>query len=140
MGSLPGSLTLDNGTSFNDVFQGFSFGSSVSFTVTLSGQAISNPSGTVGSAFAFSLYAADGITPLLTTDPNGSVGTILLNASGTTSVETFPQSPTDNMPAATVTFTGTAVPEPSLAILIISGLPISLALCYVNTKRKRLIV
>lgn len=124
-GSLPGTLTLDNGTIFNDAFQGFTFGSGISFTVTLSGPAISNPSGTVGSAFAFSFYAADGITPLLTTDPNGSVSTVLLNATGTTSVETFPQSPTDNTPAAIVTPAGvTPVPEPSsmVVVLLVSSL------------------
>lgn len=121
-GSLPGTLTLDNGTIFNDVFQGFTYGSSVSLTLTLSGLAISNPSGTVGSTFAFSLYAADAITPLLTTDPNGSVATVLLNATGTTSAETFPQNPADNTPVATVTPAGgMAVPEPSTATLIILG-------------------
>lgn len=119
-GSLPGTLTLDNGTAFNDAFQGFTYGSSVSFAVTLSGPAITNPSGTVGSAFAFSLYAGDGFTPLLTTDPNGSVAAILLNTTGTTSVETFPQSSTDNTPVATVAPAGgTAVPEPSTATMIL---------------------
>ena len=117
-GSLPGALTLDNGSAFNDVFQGFTFGESFSFKLTLSGPAIDSPGGTTGSAFALSLYAADGITPLLTTDPNGSVATIDLNANGTTSVYTFPQSLTDNTPAATVT-SASAVPEPSTLVLIL---------------------
>lgn len=118
-GSLPGTLTLDNGTIYNDAFQGFTFGSGVSFTVTLSGPAISNPSGTVGSAFAFSLYAADGVTSLLTTDPNGSVVTINLDPNGTASTYTFPQSPTDNTPVGNVTQAGTTVvPEPSTATII----------------------
>jgi hypothetical protein len=119
-GALPGTLTLDNGTIFNDVFQGFTFGSSVSFTVTISGPAIISLSGTVGSAFAFSLYAADEVTPLLTTDPNGSVSTILLSAGGTTTSEAFPQSSTDNTPAATITPAGvTAVPEPPTATIVL---------------------
>ncbi len=117
-GSLPGALTLDNGSAFNDVFQGFTFGESFGFKLTLSGPAIDSPGGTTGSAFALSLYAADGITPLLTTDPNGSVATIDLNANGTTSVYTFPQSLTDNTPAATVT-SASAVPEPSTLVLIL---------------------
>jgi hypothetical protein len=121
-GSLPGTLTLDNGTSFNVVFQGFTFGSGVSFTVTLSGLAISNPSGTVGSDFAFSLYAADGATPLLTTDPNGSLVTIELNADGTTSALTFPQSPTNSTPAGSVVALN-MVPEPSTIILLVCSLP-----------------
>jgi len=124
-GSLPGTLTLDNGTAFNDAFQGFTFGSSFNFTVTLSGPAVDSPGGTVGSAFASSLYASDGMTPLLTIDPNGSVATINLNANGTASAETFPQSPTDDTPAAIVTPNAvTPVPEPStlLAALISSAL------------------
>jgi len=116
LGSLPGALTLNNGTAFNDAFQGFTFGASFGFTLTLSGPAIDSPGGTTGSAFALSLYAADGITPLLTTDPNGSVVTIDLNANGTATVYTFAQSPTDNTPAATVTLAG-AVPEPSTVVL-----------------------
>jgi hypothetical protein len=117
-GSLPGALTLNNGTSFNDAFQGFTFGDSFSFTLTLSGPAIDSPGGTTGSAFALTLYAADGVTPLLTTDPNGSVATIDLNANGTASVYTFAQSATDNTPAATVT-PASAVPEPSTLVLVI---------------------
>ncbi len=115
-GSLPGTLTLQNSTAFNDANQGFTFGDSFSFNLTLSGPAVDNPGGTAGSTFALSLYAADDITPLLTTDPNGSVATINLNANGTTSVFTFPQSPTDNTPVATVTLAG-AVPEPSTLVL-----------------------
>jgi hypothetical protein len=117
-GSLPGALTLNNGTAFNDAFQGFTFGDSFGFTLTLSGPAIDSPGGTTGSAFALSLYAADGITPLLTTDPNGSVATIDLNANGTASVSTFAQSPTDNTPAATVT-PASAVPEPRTLVLVL---------------------
>jgi hypothetical protein len=115
-GSLPGTLTLDNGTVYNDIFQGFNYGNTFSFILTLSGPAVANPGGAVGSAFAVSLYAADGFTPLLTTDPNGSVATIDLNSNGTTSVFTFPQSSTDNTPAATVT--SATVPEPSSTVYL----------------------
>lgn len=121
-GSLPGTLILNNSTVYNDAFQGFTCGNGFAFTLTLSGPAIDTPSGTVGSAFALSLYAADGITSLLTTDPNGSVATIFLNANATASAETFPQSPTDSTPAATVTVAN-AVPEPStltLALILAS--------------------
>jgi hypothetical protein len=115
-GSLPGALTLDNGTAFNDAFQGFTFGDRFGFTLTLSGPAIDSPGGTAGSTFALSLYAADGVTPLLTTDPNGSVATIDLNPNGTASVYTFSESSTDNTHAATVT-PASAVPEPSTLVL-----------------------
>jgi len=62
--------------------------------------------------------AADGITPLLTTDPNGSVATIDLNANGPASVYAFAQSPTDSTPAVTVT-PASAVPEPSTLVLVL---------------------
>jgi hypothetical protein len=118
-GSLPGTLTLDNGSVYNDIFQGFTFGNSFTFDLALSGPAVSSSGGTVGSAFAVSLYAADGFTPLLTTDPNASVATIDLNPNGTASVYTFAQSSTDNTAAATVS-SASAVPEPStLAMLLL---------------------
>ena len=121
-GVLPGTLRLDNGTAFNDVFQGFTFGSSFSFQETLSGPALDFPGGTFGSAFAVSLYAADGITPLLTVDPNGSVLTQNLDTSGALSNQTFAQSSTNSNPAAVATPI-INTPEPSSMILLISSLP-----------------
>lgn len=134
-GSLPGSLTLDNGTVYNDVFQGFTFGDSFSFTLTLSGPAIDNPGGTAGSAFASSLYAADGFTPLLTTDPNGSVATINLSANGTASAETFPQSPTNNTPAASVNAVS-SVPEPSTLSMVLLASCIQAGLIFLRRARR----
>ena len=133
-GSLPGTLTLDNGTAYNDVFQGFTFGNSLGFLLTLSGQAIDSPGGTFGSSFALSLYDAAGITPLLTTDPNGSVLTVNLNASGTTSVLTFPQSPTNDTPVAGASPVS-AVPEPLSIVLLISALPVGMIVWRHSRKR-----
>jgi hypothetical protein len=62
----------------------------------------------------------------LTTDPNGSVLTINLNANGTTFALTFPQSPTNNTPAASATPTTSAAPEPSSIVLLVSALPAGL--------------
>lgn len=124
-GLLPGTLTLGNGTAYNDLFQGFTYGSTFSFELTLSGAALDNPSGSIGSTFALSLYAADGVTPLLTTDPNGSVLTINVNSNGTTSVETFAQSSTDSTPAAAATPLN-PVPEPSSLVLTVSSLSVGL--------------
>jgi hypothetical protein len=120
-GSLPGALALQNGTAFNDAFQGFTSGNSFSFTLTLSGPAVDSPGGTTGSSFALSLFAADGVTPLLTTDPNGSVATIDLNANGNATVFTFAQSATDDSPVATVTAAG-AIPEPSTLVLVLNAI------------------
>ena len=93
--------------------------------MTLSGPALDSPGGSSGSSFALSLYDADGRTPLLTTDPNGSVLTVNLNVSGTTSVLTFPQSSTNSTPAASVS----SVPEPSSLVLF--GLGVLGLLAYV---------
>ncbi|HTU90200.1 MAG TPA: NF038129 family PEP-CTERM protein [Gemmataceae bacterium] len=90
-GSLTGTLIFDNGTAYNDYFESFAYGNSIQFDVMLSGPALNSsgasPNVNFGSSFAFSLYASDTVTPLLTTDPNGSVLTINVNADATTSVE-----------------------------------------------------
>jgi hypothetical protein len=133
-GMLPGALTLDNGSAFNDVFQGFTYGSEFSLDVMLSGKALDDPGGTVGSSFALALYAADGFTPLLTTDPNGSVVTINVNADGTTTSETFPQSPTNSTPAAVAT---SAVPEPSSCILCACAMALISAVATVRARNPK---
>jgi len=134
-GSLPSTLTLVNGTAFNDVFQGFTYGNSLGFLLTLSGQAIDSPGGTFGSSFALSLYDAAGITPLLTTDPFGSVLTVNLNANGITSTETFPQSPMDNTPVAAAS-PANAVPEPATIVMLISAVPVVLFAWRRSRKRR----
>ncbi len=73
-GGLPGTLTLQNTPGFNDAFLGFTFGGSVSLDVRLTGDAVNNPSAsaTEGSTFSFSLYQADGVTPI-SVSPDGSI-------------------------------------------------------------------
>ena len=116
-GSLPGTLTLDNGTAFNDYFQPFTFGTTITFDVTLSGGV--DVSDTTGSSFAFSLYDAGGVTPLLTTDPSGSVLTVNLNTDGSTTLLRFPATPGE---LTTVGPLQAAVPEPSTLTLALLGL------------------
>jgi hypothetical protein len=125
-GMLPGTLTFTNNTAFNDYFEGFSYGGTISFALTLSGPAVGS-SGAVGSSFAFSLYDSTGSIPLLTTDPNGSVLTMNINADGSTTALTFPQSPTDSTPVATATLVSTTVPEPSTLLLAATLVPAALA-------------
>jgi len=92
-GALPAPLTFDNGTAFNDYFQGFTFGSTLSFNVTLSGPALSSPDGvsTSGSTFAFSMFSdTAGTMPALTTDAlNGFAFKVDVNLDGTTTVTDF---------------------------------------------------
>ncbi len=90
-GALPGDLLFHNSTQFNDFFQELTFGSSTSFHVHFSGGFLSALSG-AHTAFSVSLYDADGISPLLTTDlsgaltifdlaPGGEITPVILNPS-----------------------------------------------------------
>ena len=112
-GSLPGTVTLDNGTAFNDYFQNFAYGSTLSFDISLSGPALSSPNGTAtsGSAFAFSMFSdTAGTIPALTSDlADGFALTANVNLDGSVTVDNF---------STETTFTtatgggGTSVPEP----------------------------
>ena len=69
VGALPATVTFDNGPAFNDYFEGFTYGSTLSFQVSLFGPALSSPDGTStsGSTFAFSMFSdAAGTTPSVT--------------------------------------------------------------------------
>lgn len=114
-GALPATLTFDNGTGFNDYFEGFTFGSTLAFNVSLYGPALSSPDGvsTSGSTFAFSMFSdAAGTVPVLTSDTiDGFAFTVDVNLDGTTTVDNFS---TDTI----VQRASSAVPEPSSLILL----------------------
>jgi len=120
-GQLPATLTFDNGTAFNDYFDGFTFGSTLSFQVSLYGPALSSPDGisTSGSTFAFSLFSdAAGTTPALTTDTtDGFAFTVDVNLDGSTTVNNFSTQTTVTPEGGS----GTA-PEPGSLILMGAGL------------------
>jgi len=92
-GALPATITFDNGTAFNDYFQRFTFGSTLSFDVTLSGPALSSPDGvsTSGTTFTFSMFSdAAGTQPVLTTNTaDGFAFLINVNLDGTTTLTNF---------------------------------------------------
>jgi PEP-CTERM motif len=121
-GTLPGTLTFDNGTGFNDYFTGFTFGTTLSFDVSLFGPALSAPDGvsTSGSAFAFSMFSdSAGTIPALTSDlVNGFAATIDVNLDGTTSVTNF--SPETSISAPSTS----PVPEPASLALVGTGMPL----------------
>lgn len=103
-GTLPGTLSFDNLTAFNDYFEDFTYGTTLSFDVSVSGMA----GGTSGSAFAFSMFSDPaGTIPVLTTDPNGFAFTEDLSIDGTTTT-------TDVSPQVA----SAPVPEPSSLLLL----------------------
>jgi hypothetical protein len=120
-GQLPGTLMFDNGTVFNDYFDGFTFGSSLSFQLRFYGPALNAPDGvsTSGSAFAFSMFSDTGGTiPALTTDTtDGFAFLVNLNLDGTTTLTNF----STQVDAGAAS----AVPEPATwALLLISTVAI----------------
>jgi hypothetical protein len=124
-GTLPTTLSFDNGTAFNDYFEGFKFVSTLSFQVSLFGPALSSPDGTStsGSTFAFSMFSdALGTTPVLTSDTtDGFAFTVGVNLDGTTTV-TNSSAQTTVVPATTP-----AVPGPGTLPLMATGIGLWLA-------------
>ncbi len=109
-GTLPATLDLHNNSPFGETKQGFTFGTSLSFDVTVSGDALSKPDhGSFGSTFALQLRAADGLTAELTTDPGGSVVRIAIGPDGDTFATTYPLGVDQVAQAATAVVSTSAV-------------------------------
>ena len=119
-GALPGTLTFDNGTGFNDYFQELTFGTTISFDVSLYGPALASPDGTStsGSTFAFSMFSnAAGTVPALTNDTtDGFAFTVEVNLDGTTTATNSSDQTT--VSAASGSGTPGTVPEPGSFLLI----------------------
>jgi hypothetical protein len=118
-GALPSAVTFDNGTGYNDYFEGFTFGSTLTFDVSLYGPALSAPNGvsTLDSTFAFSIFSdAAGTIPALTTDTSDGFAFIVnVNPDGSTTV-------TDYSDQTTVEPQSSIVPEPGSLWLVAIGL------------------
>jgi hypothetical protein len=133
-GQLPATLTFDNGTGFNDYFDDFTFGTTISFAVSLYGPALSAPDGisTSGSTFAFSMFSdAAGTIPVLTSDTtNGFAFTVDVNLDGTTTV-------TDSSVQTTVAPASVAVPEPNSFLLVLMALGLARTMSLLRTTHFR---
>lgn len=123
-GTLPGKLSFDNQTVFNDDFQAIVFGNTIQFNLVLSGPAVLTPDGisTSGSSFGIGLWDSTGFNPLLTSDPDGFAGIVNLNLDGSGTTTTF-LTDAGAPPVVTITPEVTStVPEPDSILLFGTGL------------------
>jgi hypothetical protein len=120
-GQLSSALIFDNGTGFNDYFEDFTFGSTISFQVSLYGPALSSPDGvsTSGSTFAFSMFSdAAGTVPVLTADTtDGFAFAVGVNLDGSSTVSNYSADTTVG------TQSGSA-PEPSSFAIFLAALAV----------------
>lgn len=123
VGQLPATLIFDNGSGYNDYFDGFTFGDSLTFDVSLYGPALSSPDGisTSGTTFAFSMFFDPGGTfPVLTSDTtDGFAFTVDVNLDGSTTVNNY-STQTTVVPETT----GGVIPEPDTFMLLATGLAV----------------
>ena len=108
--SLP--LVIDNSAGNNDYLHFLTFGPTLLFQVSVD---FTSPlTGSSGSTFSFGLTADDGLTPVLTGDPNGFNGQISYDTAGVFTVATLGNDAIETI--APVASSG--VPEPGTALLI----------------------
>lgn len=109
-GNLGSTLVLGNGPFFNDWLQGFTFGSTLSFSVNIN-VPTPNVSGS-GTAFSLSLY--DGSYNSLLADPAWGAA-LVINANDNGTMDVLAKS-------APVSLSTSPVPEPQTALMLLSGL------------------
>jgi hypothetical protein len=120
VGLLPGTVTFTNNTALNEYFEGFKYGASFSFTLTLSGPALDSPNGTAtaGTTFGLGLYDQNQ-NPILTNQgaTTGFAGQVDILLNGSTSATAFP----NGTGPSVVTFTRVTngVPDPGSTVLLL---------------------
>jgi hypothetical protein len=121
-GTLPGTVSMDNGTTFDDYFEGITFGNTITFELLLSGPALDSPNGAGGGTFTLDFLNSSTTQYLFTNDPVNDVPAfqININPNGSLSASNFPSSG-DGTPV--VTFSGPfETPEPATILLTGIGL------------------
>lgn len=113
-GVLPSMVTLTNSAAFNDYFQSVQFGNVFSVMLDIDGDFLTQSS-LLGTSFALALYAADGISPLLSTDSSGAL-VIFELANQAVAYQTFADN--NGVHSAQVA----TVPLPAAAWSLLSGL------------------
>jgi len=117
-------LSFDNGTSNNELFYNFTYGTYVNFDVTLMQSGTGGP----GSTFAFTLYDASG-NPYSNNGVN--TATITINPDGSTTGTAY--LPYDGVTGSVTPLT-TVVPEPSS--LFVGGFGMIALLCWFRLRRR----
>jgi hypothetical protein len=124
-GQLPSTLTFTNDTGFNDYFDDFTYGTTISFAVSLYGPALSSPDGvsTYGSEFVFSMFSDPlGTVPVLTGNTTfGYAFTVDVNLDGSTTVTNY-STQTSVTPMTAPTGPSGSVPEPGTLALSATAL------------------
>jgi len=119
-GTLPGTVSFDNGTSTNEYTQGMTFGNTISFNVDLSGPSIDLPNGEGGGSFFLTFYDPSFDT-LLTNSSNGAAFEVDINGDGSTTPTAFANA-SGGPTLVTYATPLTATPEPSMVLLLAGGL------------------
>ncbi len=126
-GTLPGTVTIDNGESLTEYFSDVWFGATMRFFLEFSGPAVNSPSGFAGSGstFVFSIFSdPDGTIPVLTTDSmNGYAVTVDLSPNGASTLTNYSNETTADL-----------VPEPATLPLAAASL---ILLCLGLRRRAR---
>jgi hypothetical protein len=119
-GTLPGGVTIQDSSAFDDYFQQFTYGASFSFLLMLSGPELDSPNGTstAGSLFGISLF--DGSqNVILTNQGSGLAGSVDVNLDGSTTTHAFP---TASSGPSVVSFQVQTIPEPASLLLLGAGI------------------
>jgi hypothetical protein len=141
-GALPGNVTIANTDTTNEYFEALTFGSAITFHLTLSGAGVDptgNAGGTSGTDFVLDFLDPSG-NYLFSTDPSGSTGApdplwtvavISLDNTGVPTVYTNPN--VGNGPSVA---TINAAPEPATAVVFSAGL-LGIALAAMRRRGQR---